>query len=179
MSNGSPNSHHPPLGFAVSLANEQAVHAVDEEQLRAAACRVLQDSPFRSAVISLAVVDEPTIHELNRRYLGHDWPTDVLSFALDQHDGHLEGEVVISADAAAEVAAEGGWLAAEEQMLYVIHGTLHLVGFDDQAADDAARMRAAERDYLHKLGVEMPRAQHPTPNTQHLTPNTQHLTPNP
>jgi probable rRNA maturation factor len=145
--------------FAVSLANEQSTHPVDAQRLQAAARSVLEDSAYTSAAISLAVVDDATIHELNRRYLGHDWPTDVLSFVLDESDGHLEGEVVISADTAAAAGrapalAGRGWSAAEEQLLYVIHGTLHLVGYDDKSPGDTAQMRAAEREYLQQLGID-------------------------
>ena len=92
----------------------------------------MADSNFDSARLSLAVVDDPTIHELNRRHLNHDWPTDVLSFVLEERDGHLEGEVILSADTAAAAATEVGWPAAAEQLLYVIHGMLHLVGYRDK-----------------------------------------------
>ena len=70
--------------------------------------------------------------------LNHDWPTDVLSFVLEDDDGHLEGEVIISADTAAAAAAELGWPPAAEQLLYVIHGMLHLVGYRDKTPDEAA-----------------------------------------
>jgi probable rRNA maturation factor len=82
----------------------------------------------------------------------------VLSFALDERDGHLEGEVVLSADAAAAAAAEGGWPAADEQLLYAIHGMLHLVGHRDDSVAGAAAMREAERRYLSQCGVEPARA---------------------
>jgi probable rRNA maturation factor len=156
MSHGTPVSPELSEGFAISLANEQTTHAVDAEQLRAAVRTVLEDSPYASATVGVAVVDDAAIHELNRRYLDHDWPTDVLSFVLDERDGRLRGEVVISADTAAATADAYGWSPAEEQLLYVLHGTLHLVGFDDKSPDDEARMRAAEKKYLHKLGIEMP-----------------------
>ena len=144
--------------FAVSLANQQSTHAVNEQQLVDAAQLVLQESTFTSAAISLAVVDDPTIHELNRRYLNHDWPTDVLSFVLDERDGHLEGEVILSADTAAAEAVEIGWPAAAEQLLYVIHGMLHLVGYRDKTADDALAMRAAEDKCLRHFGIDQPHA---------------------
>ena len=156
MSHGSSIFHNLSQGFAVSLANEQDAHPVDADRLQAAARSVLEDSGYTSAAISVAVVDDATIHELNRRYLKHDWPTDVLSFVLDQQDGHLEGEVVISADTAAAAAVEAGWSAAAEQLLYVIHGTLHLIGWGDQSADETAEMRAAEKKYLDQLGIVMP-----------------------
>jgi len=143
-------------GFELSLTNQQSAHAVDEGRLLDAARRVLADSKFASATISLAVVDDATIHTLNRQFLNHDWPTDVLSFALDVTESHLNGEVVLSADTAATAAAEGGWNAADEQLLYTIHGMLHLAGFDDRSAADGGRMRAAERYYLRGYGVEMP-----------------------
>jgi probable rRNA maturation factor len=149
--------------FAVSLSNQQSQHAVNEQQLVDAARLVLQESAYRSATISLAVVDDPTIHELNRRFLEHDWPTDVLSFVLDERDGHLEGEVILSADTAAAEAVEIGWPAAAEQLLYVIHGTLHLVGYRDKSAEDARAMRAAEVKYLRHFGIDQP---HPSRSTE-------------
>ncbi len=142
--------------FEVSLANEQSTHAVDAELLVAAARAVLGESQLDSAVISLAVVDDPTIHELNRRHLNHDWPTDVLSFVLEDSGGHLEGEVILSADTAAVAAQEVGWPAAAEQLLYVIHGVLHLVGYRDKTDSDAQQMRAAERAVLARFGFESP-----------------------
>ena len=83
-------------------------------------------------------MDDETIHELNRRLLDHDWPTDVLSFVLEDDGDHLEGEVILSADTAGDGRRRTRQLAAEEQLLYVIHGMLHLVGYDDKSDADAA-----------------------------------------
>ncbi|HEY4234845.1 MAG TPA: rRNA maturation RNase YbeY [Lacipirellulaceae bacterium] len=141
------------LGFELSLANQQSVHSVDEERLLLAARSVLEDSQFKSATISIAIVDDATIHALNRQFLEHDYPTDVLSFTLDNRNGHLDGEIVLSADTAATAAHEHGTTAAEEQLHYVIHGILHLVGYDDIAAADATKMRDAEQRYLRSLGA--------------------------
>lgn len=140
--------------FEVSIANEQTTHAINEQQLVAAVEAVLRDSQFQSAAISLAVVDDQTMHELNRQYLEHDYPTDVLSFVLEEDDTHLEGEVIISTDTAASFATEFNWPAAAEQLLYVIHGTLHLVGYRDKATADIQEMRAAEEKYLREFGFE-------------------------
>lgn len=154
MAHGLP-AHNPlPASFELALANEQTAHVVDEPQLLAAARRVLVDSQFTSATISIAVVDDPTIHALNRQFLAHDWPTDVLSFVLDASNAHLDGEIVLSADTAAAAAIELGTTAEREQLLYVVHGMLHLVGYDDQSPADAERMRAAERRYLRECGVD-------------------------
>jgi probable rRNA maturation factor len=142
--------------YRVSVANQQLRHAVDELQLVEAARAVLRQSRFDSATISLAVVDDATIHELNRRYLDHDWPTDVLSFVLDEADGHLEGEVIISADTAASSADEVGCPAAAEQLLYVIHGMLHLIGYRDKTPSDRQRMRSAEQAMLQRFGCNAP-----------------------
>jgi probable rRNA maturation factor len=146
-----------PQGFEISVANEQSRHLVDEQQLYEAVRSVLRDSKFTSASVSVAVVDDATIHDLNRRYLDHDWPTDVLSFVLEQSGDHLEGEVIISADAAAAAAAETGWPAPAELLLYVIHGALHLTGFGDQSPAEMKRMRRAEAEHLRKLGFDVSR----------------------
>lgn len=144
-------------GYSISLANDESRYAVDEKSLKEAVRAVLQQSDFVTAEISLAVVDNDTMRDLNRRYLNHDWPTDVLSFPLE-HDGtHLVGEIVISADTATAVAAELGWEAASEQLLYVIHGMLHLVGFRDDSPRDRREMRAAEDRLLSGFGLAAPR----------------------
>jgi probable rRNA maturation factor len=144
-------------GFQVAVANQQSRHAVNEDQLAAAVRAVLQRSAYRTAAVSLAIVDDPTIHELNRSYLDHDWPTDVLSFVLAEDGIHLEGEVIISADTAAAVSAEIGWPAAGEQLLYVVHGMLHLVGYSDKDTAAAERMREAESELLLLFGFNSPR----------------------
>src|SRR3972149_2500974 len=97
MPHGSMDPDNSSGGLDIALANHQSAHPVDEHRLLRAARHILQDSLFRCATVSLAVVDEETIHELNRRYLNHDWPTDVLSFVLERHDGRVEGEVILSA----------------------------------------------------------------------------------
>jgi probable rRNA maturation factor len=137
--------------FQIAFSNQQSRHSVDEQQLVQAARAVLRDSDFSSAAISLAVVDDPTIHELNRLHLDHDWPTDVLSFVLEDQDGHLEGEVILSADTAATAANEHGNSADKEQLLYVIHGMLHLIGYRDKSDADVKTMRTAEARYLQQF----------------------------
>jgi probable rRNA maturation factor len=157
MTDTSRNDDYLAGAYQIALSNQQSGHPVNDAQLTEAATAVLQDSAFSSAAISLAVVDDETIHELNRRHLDHDWPTDVLSFVLEDDGDHLEGEVILSADTAAAAAEELGNSAAEEQLLYVIHGMLHLVGYDDKDDADAKEMRAAEARYLQRFGVELSR----------------------
>jgi probable rRNA maturation factor len=157
MTDTSRNDDYLASPYQIALSNQQSRHPVDEIQLTEAASAVLQGSAYSSAAISLAVVDDEMIHELNRRHLGHDWPTDVLSFVLEDNGEHLEGEVILSADTAAAAAGEHGHSAAEEQLLYVIHGMLHLVGYDDKADDNTQQMRAAEARYLQQFGVESSR----------------------
>jgi probable rRNA maturation factor len=156
MPDTEPTQLDPCERFAISLINQQCEHAVNEQQLIDAARLVLADSDFMSAMISLAVVDDPTIHDLNRRFLNHDYATDVLSFPLIEDEGHLEGEVILSADTAAAEAAEFGWSPAAEQLLYVIHGTLHLIGYRDKTPEDERAMRAAEARHLRHFGIDFP-----------------------
>lgn len=142
----------------VAVANEQSLLKLDEEQLRAAVMAVLAGEGPAEAAVSVAVVDDPTIHRLNRQYLEHDYPTDVLSFVLDADEDSLDGEIIVSAEMALSQADKFGWSAVEELLLYLIHGTLHLVGYDDLTPEDAAEMRAAEARYLQQLGFPAPPA---------------------
>jgi probable rRNA maturation factor len=137
----------------VRIANEHADFVTDEDRLRRAVAGILAEAGRSQATISVAIVDDTTIHELNARYLQHDYPTDVLSFVLEQDDQRLEGEIVVSADTARTVAARLAWPADDELLLYVIHGALHLVGFDDDSDADLQRMRQQETIHLARFGI--------------------------
>lgn len=140
--------------FAIEITNQQDTLPVDEARIRQAVEMILKDASIREAQISVAVVDDPTIHTLNRQFLSHDEPTDVLSFVLEESEGNLEGEVIVSADTALAVAPQYGWEPVHELLLYVIHGTLHLVGGLDATPEEQADMRAREREYLARFGLE-------------------------
>ncbi|MCA9267576.1 MAG: rRNA maturation RNase YbeY [Planctomycetales bacterium] len=136
----------------IAVNNRQRRLPVNASSLADAARRVLAEAGADPAQISIAVVDDPEMQRLNARYLDHDWPTDVLSFVLDDEDA-LEGEVIVSVDTAARVAPQFGWGCADELLLYVVHGSLHLVGYDDQTDDALAEMRAAEARHLAHWGL--------------------------
>jgi probable rRNA maturation factor len=142
----------------VEISNMQTSVDFDGARMRQVAEAILRDAGVRDARLSLAVVDDGTIHELNRRFLKHDYPTDVLSFLLERDGDRLEGEVIVSADTAKRVSAEYDWPAADELLLYVIHGTLHLVGHNDTSTSDRAVMRGEERRYLVQFGLEPPKS---------------------
>jgi len=139
----------------ILITNQQSLLAIDMDRMRSVIRLILEDADFPAATLSIAIVDDPTIHRLNRQYLQHDWPTDVLSFPLEQRAGYLEGEVVVSAETAEKVAEQVPWTGPEELLLYVIHGTLHLVGYRDKSPEEVAKMRAAELVYLERAGVEV------------------------
>ncbi len=139
--------------FEIDVANQQTALAVDTDQVRQVVETVLAGASIPRARISVAVLDDPTIHGLNRQFLDHDYPTDVLSFPLEQSHDWLEGEVVVSADTARAEAAGFGWSGHDELLLYVVHGMLHLVGFDDATAQQRAVMRARQTEILAAFGL--------------------------
>jgi probable rRNA maturation factor len=144
----------PMAGQRISIANPQELVAIDRGRMREIVRAVLQQEDASEAEISLAFVDNATIHQLNKRYLDHDEPTDVLSFPLsDPGSKRLTGELVIGAETAQVEAASRGHDVQAELALYVIHGLLHLCGYDDKSPSDAQDMRERERHHLHLLGL--------------------------
>jgi probable rRNA maturation factor len=136
----------------ISISTPQEIVAIDRGKMRETARAVLAGEGRGDYEISLAFVDDAKIHELNKRYLDHDEPTDVLSFPLsDPGARKLSGELVIGAEVALREARERGHDVQAELALYVIHGLLHLCGHDDKSAPAAQAMRQRERHYLAEL----------------------------
>ena len=105
------------------------------------------------AEVSILVVDDARIQELNRDYLQRDKPTNVISFSMQEGETvalnpNMLGDVVISADTAARDAAEAGCTFESELCFLLMHGILHLLGYDHErgTAEDAERMEAKEKE---------------------------------
>ena len=138
----------------ITVDSPQEVVPIDSRRLREVVRVVLEGEGVSDYEISLAFVDNPTIHRLNVRYLQHDEPTDILTFPMSEPGARaLAGELVIGAEVALAQAAERGHDVQDELVLYVIHGLLHLCGFDDHDDDDVAAMRGRERHYLQRVGL--------------------------
>jgi probable rRNA maturation factor len=145
-----------PVAFRVDIALDHEPFPVDVERLREAVTRIARDHGRSKGTVSVAIVDDATIHDVNRRFLNHDEPTDVVSFVLEEGEKLLDGELIVGADVAVRTAAELGVPPGDELLLYVIHGTLHLAGYDDLTPEPRGTMRAKEREYLASFGVELP-----------------------
>lgn len=126
----------------------------DSLRISAAARWIVEQFGLRELSASIAVVDDPTIHELNRQHLDHDWPTDVISFVFSSLEGVVDGEVIASADTARRLSTVAGWSAEDELLLYIVHGLLHLAGLDDIQAEERQQMRLAEMRCLQALGID-------------------------
>ena len=134
--------------------SDQQQRPVDFEDCISVARMILDDFGFDQSEISIALVDDPTIRDLNKQYLNHDYETDVISFVLEESDTALTGQLLVSTDTAGKMGQQIGVPMQHELLLYVIHGMLHLVGFDDTDPESAEKMRAAEADYLGRFGIK-------------------------
>ena len=120
------------------------------------------------AEISVVLADDDYIHQLNRQYRGKDRPTDVLSFAMNDHCAGehepeiaeapddieiLLGDIVISLETTARQAEEFVHSLERELAYLTVHGMLHLLGYDHEAEAERAEMRQEEEHVLSLLGI--------------------------
>lgn len=136
------------------IIDENVTSPLSELRLRTAVAAAAAHRGFNLGEIGVRITDDPGIHQINRDHLGHDYPTDVISFPYHAAAPLIEGELVVSVDTAAERAADLGWPMADELTLYVVHGTLHIAGMDDHDANDRAAMRDSEQEVMLQIGIE-------------------------
>jgi probable rRNA maturation factor len=132
---------------------------VDEGNLRRLAAEVLrQEGVAGETELSLIVADDEAVRALNRRFRDVDAPTDVLAFGAGADESFVTapdsppylGDVVVSYQRALAQAEEWGHTVAEELKLLVIHGILHLLGYDHQEEAAARKMREREREMTNE-----------------------------
>jgi len=131
-------------------------------RLGRSARRLLRALDLRHGELSLLLVSDGEMRRLNRRWRGRDRPTDVLAFAQAEGPGGapdgMLGDVVISVDTARRQAAERGETLGREAERLLVHGVLHLLGYDhERSTAEARRMQRRERALVRVLGVTAPR----------------------
>ena len=112
---------------------------------------VLKREKAGKGKVGVWVTDDRTIRKINRKFLKHDFATDVISFSLEEA-GFL-GDLVVSAETARRMARELKVPFKEELARYVIHGTLHLLGYDDKKPADRKKMHRRQEEILKELGL--------------------------
>jgi probable rRNA maturation factor len=121
--------------------------------------RILSDLGYHGSELSILLVDDDEMQQLNRQYLSRDHPTNVLAFPMRDDEGsHLHpallGDVVISTETAEREALDRRVTLEEEMALLLIHGILHLLGYDhEDAPEKAGAMEAKEQEIMARLGL--------------------------
>jgi probable rRNA maturation factor len=107
----------------------------------------------RRAEVAVTFLGPVRMRALNREHLGHDYPTDVISFALSAPDGSLVGDVYVCRSVAAKQAKQLGVSLRQELIRLVVHGTLHVLGYDHPAGESRLRspMWKKQERYVARL----------------------------
>ena len=145
------------MRFKINLQIDPArAGIVDRKTLRAAARAALEhEAAPAPGALTIVLADDGALQRLNRDYLGHNQPTDVLSFPSSETDpetgARYFGDIAISFPRACAQAEAGSHPVTAEVQLLVVHGVLHLLGHDHAKAKEKARMWAAQAEILRQL----------------------------
>ena len=142
------------MGLEVTTDHERL--SVDAALVAAVVEAVCAMEGVRVEALSVVLGGHALVHGINRKWLGHDYETDVVSFVLDDSArarGAIDGEVYVDLDTAEERAPEFGASFTAEALRYVAHGVLHVCGHDDATDAQRAAMRTLEERALAEAGV--------------------------
>lgn len=147
-----------PERWDVTVAVSDAfLDEVSADRLSALLARLLEGEGVEDgAGLSIEIADDELLAELNREHRGVDGPTDVLSFAAEEGEAfpgapdqpRYLGDIAVSVETVRRNAAEAGLTTEQEIDHVLVHGVLHLLGWDHETDEDEAAMRAREEGYL-------------------------------
>jgi probable rRNA maturation factor len=157
------SSPQPPRStVAVEVSDRQKRLRVSSRGLVRLVRRALAVEGIEQAEIGVVLVDDRRIAAVHRRWLGVPGPTDVITFDLSAATGGppgaavLAGDIVVSTETACRMARVVGWTPRQELAYYIVHGVLHLTGYDDHDPADRRAMRTRERAVMKACGLPAP-----------------------
>ena len=141
------------MAMVISVTNAHRDYRIGRSAIIACVRRVLSVEGRKRADISVVFVDDAFIRSINRRFLSRNAVTDVISFPLDGGRS-MEGELYVNLDSAKRQARQFGVRFGNEVSRLVIHGVLHLAGYDDRTRSAARRMKHEEDRHVSFLFPE-------------------------
>ena len=154
---------HPPPSSRLSVASRQRTAKVNRRRLRQIIAALLADLEVENAELGIHLIATPEMTRLNEKFLRHTGPTDVITFnylvpgsqAPDPRP-KIHGEIFICTDEAIRQARQYGTSWQSEIVRYLVHGILHLLGFDDSRAGARRKMKREENRRLRELSRRFP-----------------------
>ena len=147
----------------LEIINLQKHYPVDKKRIRKIVRSVLKFEK-KDAELNIVFTDNKRIKEINKTFLGHDYATDVITFAYDEpslnkvflNESTITGEIIISVEMAKKLAQKHDCAVEGEIALYLVHGLLHLFGYNDKQRKEAKKMHQREGELLSDLGFLVP-----------------------
>lgn len=140
----------------IEVIRRSRPRGLSDTRIRRVVRHVLHRHNARCSHLEIVILGNAGMTRLNRQWLGHQGPTDVIAFDLSDESagsgGPVVGQINVCWPVACRQAARRGHPAAVELLLYIVHGLLHLLGYDDHSRAGAARMHAREDELLGELG---------------------------
>jgi len=130
-------NHHPSSRLPIS-----------QRSIRALVSRIIRHEKSKLCSLEVNFVDKFGIKKINKKFLNHNYYTDIITFPYNSYKNSLEGEIVISLDSVKKNAVSYGVTYSEELKRVIIHGCLHLAGYDDRTKSEKELIRCKENSYM-------------------------------
>lgn len=146
------------MGILVKLniINLQKLYFIDKNRVKKLVSSILKVER-KNAELNLVFTDNKKIKEINKTFRGHNFATDVISFAYNNASlgDNISGEIIISVEMAIKLAQKLKCTIEGEIALYLVHGLLHLLGYNDKLKKDARKMHQREKELLSMYGYDV------------------------
>lgn len=141
----------------LEITDLQKIYPIEKNKIKKVVRSILKVEK-KDAELNIVFIDNKRIKEINKTFLGHNYATDVLSFAYHEpsRKNNISGEIIVSVEMATKLAQKRGYSVEGEIVLYLIHGLLHLLGYNDRQKSDAKKMHQREGELLSNLGYRVP-----------------------
>ncbi|HHT9106217.1 MAG TPA: rRNA maturation RNase YbeY [Candidatus Wujingus californicus] len=140
----------------LNIINLQKLHFIDKNRVKKLISSILKVEK-KNAELNLVFTDNKKIKKINKTFLGHNFATDVISFGYNNAslENNISGEIIISVEMAVKLAQKLKCTIEGEIALYLVHGLLHLLGYNDKLKKDARKMHQREKELLSMYGYDV------------------------